>query len=79
MILWGRAQEHQRIIRCMTYRLRWQSCGMQITYMLSELNPADPISRWWQGYSAKDMVMLARARHQCFERTVRSPRWGGCW
>ena len=29
-----------------------------------------------QGHSATDMVVLVRARHQCFERTVQSPPWG---
>ena len=50
-ILWGRARaglpEQQRILRRMTHRLRWQRCSMQIAYVPSELNPADPISGWW--------------------------------
>ena len=54
MTLRGRAHtgllEQQRILRSMTHQLRWQSCKMHIAYVPSELNPADPISRWWQGH-----------------------------
>ena len=49
---------------------------MQIAHIPSELNPADPISRWWWGQSAKDVVVLARARHWCLVRTAQSPPWG---
>ena len=76
MILWGRARadlpEQQRILRRMTHRLRWQSCSMQIAYVPLELNPAGPISKLLQGH----MVVLARARHQCFRRTAQLPPWG---
>ena len=65
MIMWGKARsglpEQQRIVRRMTHGLRWQGCSVQLAH---ELNPAYPVSRWWQGHSAHDIVVQARARQQ---------------
>ena len=60
----------------MAHRLRWQSCSMQIAYVPLELESADPMSRWWQGHSVRNMVLLARARYRYFERKAQSPPWG---
>ena len=74
MILWGRVRaglpEQQRILRRMTHLLWWQGCNMQIAHVPSELNPADLVSSRWQGHSARDLVVQARARHGCFVRTA---------
>ena len=51
--LWGRASiavpEQQRIMRRLAHRLRWQGGALQLHYVPSQLNPADPVSRWYSG------------------------------
>ena len=51
--LWGRAgialPEVQRIMRRLAHRLQWQGGALQLHYVPSPLNPADPVSRWCSG------------------------------
>ena len=62
-VLWGRASTllvvHQRILRRVAHRLRWQGVSVGLRYVESALNPADCVSRWWGG---GDMVVEARAK-----------------
>ena len=75
--LWGRAgitlPVQQRIMRRLAHRLRWQGGALQLHYVPSPLNPADPVSRWFSGLSARDIVVQAWARQADFLRCAHSP------
>ena len=43
---------------------------VQLHYVPSPLNPADPVSRWFSGLSARDIVVQAKAREAIFLRCV---------
>ena len=78
--LWGRAgialPEQQRIMRRLAHRLRWQGGALQLHYVPSSLNPANPISCWFSGQSAKEIVVQARAREAVFLSCARTAPWG---
>ena len=78
--LWGRdgiaLPKQQRIMRHLAQRLRWQGGAVQLHYVPSPLNPADPVFRWFNGLSAKDIVVHARAREAVFFRCARTATWG---
>ena len=63
-------------MRRLAHRLRWQGGALQLHYVPSPLNPADPISRWFSGQSAKDIVVQARAREAMFFKCARTALWG---
>ena len=78
--LWGRAGitllEQHHIMRRLAHRLRWQGGKLQLHYVPSLRNPADPVSRWFSGLSARDIVVQARAKEAVFLRCARTPPWG---
>ena len=53
-------------MRRLAHRLRWQGGALPLHYVPSPLNPADPVSRWFSGLSARDIVVQARAREAVF-------------
>ena len=63
-------------MRRLAHRLRWQGGALQLHYVPSLLNPADPIPRWFSGQSAKDIVVQARAREAVFLNCARTAPWG---
>ena len=54
--LWGRAgtgpPAQQRILCRVAHHLHWQGCCLQLGYVPSDLDPVDPMSRWWSGSDA---------------------------
>ena len=63
-------------MRRLAHRLRWQAGALQLHYVPSPLNPADPISRWFSGQPAKEIVVQARVREAVFLNCARTAPWG---
>jgi hypothetical protein len=62
----GRARPHlasqHRILRRLAHKLRWTGALVDLYYVESLLNPADPVSRPFSYSTAQDIVVHARAR-----------------
>ena len=75
-LLWGRAGagrvQQQRILRRIAHRLRWTGLQVTLCWVQSELNPADSISRAWDGRGGRAAVIEAAAKERLW---VHSPRW----
>ena len=75
-LLWGRAGagrvQQQRILRRIAHRLRWTGLQVTLCWVQSELNPADSISRAWDGRGGRAAVIEAAAKERLW---VNSPQW----
>ena len=75
-LLWGTAGagrvQQQRILRRIAHRLRWTGLQVTLCWVQSELNPADTISRAWDGRGGRAAVIEAAAKEHLW---VHSPQW----
>ena len=75
-LLWGRAGagkvQQQRILRRIAHCLRWTGLQLTLCWVQSALNPADSISRAWDGRGGRAAVIEAAAKERLW---VSSPQW----
>ena len=67
----GKVQQ-QRILRRIAHRLRWTGLQLTLCWVQPALNPADSISRAWDGRGGRAAVIEAAAKERLW---VSSPQW----